>query len=136
LPVSNAFDGKPDSIWSAGDEAAPQWIEVDFGQPVSITGVRLLTAQDASSTTVHEVPVGTPMGEATSFARLTGPRPTSNGSPTSHRHGLEHPGPPGDHAGPPTPTSAGASATHDHHPDDAATTLVRTRGTQLRGVPG
>jgi F5/8 type C domain-containing protein len=73
LPVTNAFDGKADSIWSAGDEPAPQWIEVDFGRPVSITGIRLLAAQDASGTTDQEVTVRTPTGEATPFARLTGP---------------------------------------------------------------
>jgi hypothetical protein len=37
-PISNGFDGNPNTEWNAGG-AAPQWIEINFGSPQVITGM-------------------------------------------------------------------------------------------------
>jgi putative membrane-bound dehydrogenase-like protein len=41
-----AFDGDPDSRWCASDGSAPQWLQVDLGQPETLTGCRILWESD------------------------------------------------------------------------------------------
>jgi len=59
-----AFDGQPDTFWTAGDAPAPQWIEIDLGRVVTITGIRLLTAQSIAGTTDHRVTIEGPTLES------------------------------------------------------------------------
>ena len=58
--AGSAFDGKPDTFWTAGDVPAPQWIELDLGRVVSVTGIRLLTVQPTAGPTDHRVAVSGP----------------------------------------------------------------------------
>ena len=37
-----AFDGDPETRWCASDGSSPQWLQVDLGEPESITGFRLV----------------------------------------------------------------------------------------------
>lgn len=67
-----AFDGSPGSFWLAGDVPAPQWIQIDFGRDVTITGIRLLTWQDAPGDTDHLLSAGTTTGDERVLGRLTG----------------------------------------------------------------
>jgi hypothetical protein len=71
-PVGGAFDGNPASVWLAGNVPAPQWIELDFGSEATITGIRLLTYQEAAGTTDHRVAVRTATGQETELVRFTG----------------------------------------------------------------
>ena len=52
--ASNAVDGDPETLWNAG--AGPfAWIEIDLGQPTSVTTIRLTTAQLPAGATEHRV---------------------------------------------------------------------------------
>jgi len=53
-PPENAVDENGDTQWGAGADA-PQWIEVDLGQPVQLTQVKLLVAQWPAGHTVHRL---------------------------------------------------------------------------------
>jgi hypothetical protein len=55
-PPAAAVDGTWDTdlVWNAGD-LPPQWIEVDLGDPATITGLRLVVAQYPSGQTLHRV---------------------------------------------------------------------------------
>lgn len=54
-PAQNAVDGSVATLWSAGADA-PQWIEIDLGQPSAVGAVRLVLAQfPAEGTTSHRV---------------------------------------------------------------------------------
>jgi F5/8 type C domain-containing protein len=58
---SNAVDGSSASIWNSG--AGPtQWIEVDLGQPATITSIRLTVAQYPAGNTTHQIWVRGPNG--------------------------------------------------------------------------
>ncbi len=37
-----AFDGDPETRWSASDGSAPQWLQVDLGKPQDLTGCRIV----------------------------------------------------------------------------------------------
>ncbi len=37
-----AFDGDPETRWCASDGSAPQWLQVDLGQPETLTGCRIV----------------------------------------------------------------------------------------------
>ena len=37
-----AVDGDPETRWCAADGSAPQWLQVDFGQPETLTGCRVV----------------------------------------------------------------------------------------------
>ncbi|HET6846477.1 MAG TPA: cellulase family glycosylhydrolase [Anaerolineales bacterium] len=52
-----AVDGNPETIWSSGLDA-PQWIQIDLGQPVSIASIRLTVSQFPEGPTTHQVWVG------------------------------------------------------------------------------
>ena len=49
-----AIDGNLATWWSAGN-GPPQWIQLDLGQPCSITQIRLNVAQYPAGTTYHEI---------------------------------------------------------------------------------
>lgn len=80
-----AFDGQPDTFWTAGDAPAPQWIEIDLGRVVTITGVRLLTAQSVAGATDHRVMIAGPTLESRELAAFQ--------DATSDRQWLEHAAP-------------------------------------------
>jgi hypothetical protein len=54
---SRAFDGDTKTLWSAG-AYAPQWIQLDLGEPVDISGLRLKVAQTPAGATVHQIYAG------------------------------------------------------------------------------
>jgi hypothetical protein len=65
-------DGDPETIWNAG--AGPvSWIEIDLGELVSVSHVRLYVGQDPAGATEHLV-LGrsSPGGELTLLGTLTG----------------------------------------------------------------
>jgi hypothetical protein len=49
-----ALDGDTGTTWSSGDDA-PQWIEIDLGQPYDIGALRLLPSQYPAGNTIHRV---------------------------------------------------------------------------------
>ena len=49
-----AVDGDPESRWCASDGSAPQWLQVDLGQPETITGCRILW-EHADATYLYKV---------------------------------------------------------------------------------
>ena len=63
-----AVDFDSGTLWNAG-EVAPQWIEIDLGQPVDIGEIRLLVAQYPNGETVHKV-LGKGPGSAGEFIEL------------------------------------------------------------------
>lgn len=54
---SLAVDGDPGTVWNSGDDA-PQWIQIDLGQPTSIGAFRLVISQYPEGNTVHQIWVG------------------------------------------------------------------------------
>jgi hypothetical protein len=56
-PPDRAVNGSGDDWWGAGD-FAPQWIEIDLGQPSTIRLFRLLTSQSPPGETRHQLLVG------------------------------------------------------------------------------
>ncbi|TFH35917.1 MAG: discoidin domain-containing protein [Anaerolineales bacterium] len=53
-PPANLVDENASSQWSAGKDA-PQWIEIDLGQPYAIQEIRLLVAQWPEGNTSHRI---------------------------------------------------------------------------------
>ena len=70
--VDKAFDGDATTAWLAGGVAPPQWIELDHGWEATITGIRLLTYQEAAGATDHRVTVRTATGEERELVRFAG----------------------------------------------------------------
>ena len=60
-PASYAVNGSGADWWGAGD-FAPQWIEIDLGQPATVRLIRLIASQSPAGRTVHEVRVGVQQG--------------------------------------------------------------------------
>lgn len=56
-PPSNALDGDLGTIWGAGSHPE-QWIQVDLGQPSTVTLIRLVTSQYPDGETIHQVWAG------------------------------------------------------------------------------
>jgi RNA polymerase sigma factor (sigma-70 family) len=78
----NAFDGRRDTDWNAGDYA-PAWIERDLGALLPLSSITLFPAQDIPGVTVHEVWVSNePMGDQRSKAKLVH---TFKGHTTNHQ---------------------------------------------------
>jgi RNA polymerase sigma factor (sigma-70 family) len=66
----NAFDGKHDTDWNAGDYA-PAWIERDLGASLPLASIALFPCQDIPGPTTHEVWVSNePIGNDRTKARL------------------------------------------------------------------
>ena len=76
------IDGK---IETAGylNKAAPTWIEIDLAQPGPLAAVELITAQDQSSVTIHEIWVWTTDGQFRGMHTFVGP--TSDGQTLTTR---------------------------------------------------
>jgi len=53
-PPSAAFDGNTKSIWNSGLDPK-QWIQVEYGTPVTVIEIRLLVSQSAGGDTVHQI---------------------------------------------------------------------------------
>ena len=70
--VGAAFDGEADTMWLAGDVPSPQWIEVDFGAELAVSGIRLLTYQEVGGATEHRVIVRTATGKEAELVRFSG----------------------------------------------------------------
>jgi len=64
-----AVDGDAGTLWSSGDDA-PQWIEINLGQPSDIGAVRLLISQYPVGNTIHRV-LGKGPGADELFYELT-----------------------------------------------------------------
>jgi RNA polymerase sigma factor (sigma-70 family) len=66
----NAFDGKHDTDWNAGDYA-PAWIERDLGASLPLASITLFPCQDIPGPTTHEVWVSNePIGNDRTKAKL------------------------------------------------------------------
>lgn len=59
FPPENTVDGNLQSSWGAA-AFAPQWIEIDLGQPYTLAELRLLVGQSPAGETVHRVLVRGP----------------------------------------------------------------------------
>ena len=53
-PATSAVDGDPATLWNAG-QYAPAWIEVDLGQAVAVSEIRLMVAQSPAGLTEHRI---------------------------------------------------------------------------------
>src|SRR2546426_7102453 len=50
-----ALDGDETSAWSAGDVGPPQWIQLDLGEPTTVSGVLLDVGQTPDGPTIHQI---------------------------------------------------------------------------------
>jgi hypothetical protein len=66
-----AFDGDVTTVWNAGD-SAPSWIQLDLGQPVTISKVRLNVLQSPNGPTTHEISGGPTPDSLTLIGTLDG----------------------------------------------------------------
>ena len=60
-PGTLAVDGNPDTSWNSGLEA-PQWIQIDLGQPARISTIRVRVSQFPAGATRHQVLIGADPG--------------------------------------------------------------------------
>lgn len=66
-----AYDGNPGTHWVSG--AFPkQWIQFDYGRPISIGRIRLLTSQDPTGQTTHVVSIGDDPAHLREVVRFSG----------------------------------------------------------------
>jgi hypothetical protein len=56
-PAEHAVNGQTSDRWGAG-APAPQWIELDLGEPHKVGRIRLTTSQSPPGRTVHQLWVG------------------------------------------------------------------------------
>lgn len=56
-PPSGAVDGTTGLWWGAG-AFAPQWVQIDLGQPSTIATIRLVVTQYPAGETIHQIWVG------------------------------------------------------------------------------
>jgi hypothetical protein len=76
------IDGKVETAGYLG-KPAPTWIEIDLAQPGPLAAVELVTAQDQSSVTIHEIWVWTTDGQFRGMHTFVGP--TSDGQTLTTR---------------------------------------------------
>jgi RHS repeat-associated protein len=69
--AEKSTDGDPSTSWIAGGWA-PQWLQLDLGQPSSVSRVRLLVNQDPPGNTTHQVWGGPSPGSLTLLGTLSG----------------------------------------------------------------
>lgn len=79
-----------DSFWSSGADP-PGWIEVEFDEPMTLSGLRFVVFQNPPSDTVHllEVRVGGEWSEATTFEGFTTTGDVLQWEPTQPLAGVE-----------------------------------------------
>jgi Predicted metal-dependent hydrolase with the TIM-barrel fold len=53
-PAANAFDGSIDTDWNSGNDPE-QWIQIDLGDPQTISAIRLTVAQHPEGQTIHQI---------------------------------------------------------------------------------
>jgi predicted amidohydrolase YtcJ len=70
-PPSAAIDGSADTWWSAGDGPV-QWIQLDLGQPQTVSGIRLTISQYPDGETDHQVWAGPDPDSLQLVAELSG----------------------------------------------------------------
>ena len=63
-----AVDGDAGTVWNSGDDA-PQWIEIDLGQPYRVGEIRLLVSQYPEGHTGHRI-LGKGPGTGDAFVEL------------------------------------------------------------------
>jgi F5/8 type C domain-containing protein len=68
------FDGDVTTVWNAG-AFAPAWIQLDLGQPMTISKVRLNVAQDPPGPTTHEI-TGGPTPDSLTLIGILDPNTT------------------------------------------------------------
>ena len=56
--AKNVIDNDVTTQWSAGG-SAPQWIQLDLGEEMTVSKIRLLTSQTPAGATTHQVSAGT-----------------------------------------------------------------------------
>lgn len=54
VAAANVMDGKAETFWNAGG-AALQWIQLDLGEPTSVSKVRLQVLQTPGGATTHQI---------------------------------------------------------------------------------
>lgn len=70
-PPDNAVDGDPDRAWGSG--APPeQWIEIDLGEPMTVTCVRIQVEQSETGRTIHRINGGAHTNPGRELATLDG----------------------------------------------------------------
>lgn len=70
-PPSNAIDGNFETIWSAGSHPE-QWIQIDLGQPKTISAIRLIISQYPAGETIHQIRVGSDANKLTLIHEFKG----------------------------------------------------------------
>jgi RHS repeat-associated protein len=70
-PPAQAIDGNLGTMWNSGG-FAPQWIQLDLGQPATISQIRLNVAQLPDGQTTHEIYGGTDPQALTLIRTLSG----------------------------------------------------------------
>jgi RHS repeat-associated protein len=70
-PPSQAMDGSLGTMWNSGG-FAPQWIQLDLGQPSTISQIRLNVAQLPNGQTTHEIYGGTDPQALTLMRTISG----------------------------------------------------------------
>lgn len=78
-----ATDGDVNTHWVSG-KFPKQWIQLDFGRPVAISQIRLLTSQNPPGETTHTISVGDDPSHLRVVRKFSGP--------TSDNQWLEHSG--------------------------------------------
>jgi len=68
-PAQNVVDGA-ESNWNSGADA-PQWIEISFDEPVTISKIRLWVAQYPGGETIHQIRVRDAKGNLTEAHRFS-----------------------------------------------------------------
>lgn len=69
---SLAVDGDAGTLWNSGD-GPPEWIQIDLGQPYTISAIRLVISQYPAGATVHQVWGGADAGSLSLLHEFSGP---------------------------------------------------------------
>ncbi len=71
-PASNAIDGNLETVWNSGAEPE-QWIQIDLGNPTTVSAIRLHVAQSPEGETTHQVWLGADANNLTLIHEFRGP---------------------------------------------------------------
>jgi hypothetical protein len=67
--AKNVIDNDVTTQWSAGG-SAPQWIQLDLGEEMTVSKIRLLTSQTPAGATIHQISAGTAPDKLDSIGTL------------------------------------------------------------------
>ncbi len=70
-PASNAIDGNLETVWNSGAEPE-QWIQIDLGNPTTVSAIRLHVAQTPEGETTHQVWLGADANNLTLIHEFSG----------------------------------------------------------------